>query len=484
MLAMISHITGLARTRLFPLRGTSSQLLRLVLVVACISQETMLGDRARADDPPVVKLTVHPARIDDSSPTARLLPADPDLKPGNAAVVLLRMPWEQMGYMIGDHTKLEEVAQLPPSDPRVAEIRFGHFASEMRRAAFMRDADWNYPVDEEPLDSILLPDLQGLRRFVGHGMTVWVNQQIGKGHLDSAREGVLVQLACARHVARTPFMVNQLVAAFLADQGLDGVERILGTAGAPNLHKSFVVLPSTLGRGHEAVQWTAVMEARSRPTLRAGMPAPGDGAAWSRLMDEWLDTWRSDTTGSPDDSGDAIRARIASFGRDAFTKKAPAELDLQTASEDEVAMRYILDTDRRIHDAAEAAWLRDPPEAIAELVALGSFIDQLAPLSVVGLLSVLPHPLRWYLDTHRFGRRARMLEVVEALRDAAARNGGRFPATLAEVPAHVPRDPFTGEPFLYEPAADGRSARLATPPIPGVDEPRYARVYELTLAEE
>jgi hypothetical protein len=77
-----------------------------------------------------------------------------------------------------------------------------------------------------------------------------------------------------------------------------------------------------------------------------------------------------------------------------------------------------------------------------------------------------------------------MLEVVEALRDAAARNGGRLPASLADVPARVPVDPFTGKAFLYEPAADGRSARLATPPIPGVDEPRYGRVYELTIAAD
>lgn len=465
-------------------RNASSQRpipLLAALTVTAVSFVLPQGP-ARADEPTVVKLSLTPTRIDEFQTPPRLLPADPDLKPGNAAVVLLRMPWERMGYMIGDHTKLEELSQLPPSDPRVAEVSFGFFAGEMRRAAFMRDADWTYPVGDESLDRIGLPDLQGLRRFVGHGMTVWVNQHIAKGQLDSAREGVLVQLACARHIARTPFMVNQLVAAFLADQGLDGVERIIGTPAAPNLHGSFAVLPSTLGRGVEAVQWSAVMEARSRPSLRSGVPTPGDAAAWSRLMNEWLEAWQSDATGTPDDAGAAIRARIAASGREAFTLTAPADLDLRTASDDEVAMRFILDTDRRIHDAAEAAWHRDPPQAIADLVALDAFIDRLPPLVGGDLLSVLAHPLRWYLGTHRFGRRARMLEAVEALRDAAARNGGRFPTTLADVPAHVPHDPFTGLPLVYEPAADGLSARLATPPIPGVDDPRYGRIYELTIA--
>lgn len=45
---------------------------------------------------------------------------------------------------------------------------------------------------------------------------------------------------------------------------------------------------------------------------------------------------------------------------------------------------------------------------------------------------VCAHPLRWYLPIHSFGRRARMLEAVEAHRDAEARDGGRFPGMLVE----------------------------------------------------
>jgi hypothetical protein len=89
-----------------------------------------------------------------------------------------------------------------------------------------------------------------------------------------------------------------------------------------------------------------------------------------------------------------------------------------------------------------------------------------------------------YLANAGFGRRVRMLEGVEALRDAAARNGGRFPASLADVTARVPLDPFTEKPFNYEPAADGLSARLSTTAIPGIDEPYLVRIYELTIATE
>lgn len=439
---------------------------------------------AQADDQPVVTLTIHPARIEDSASHQRLLPADPDLKRGNAAVVLLRMPWEQQRWMQEWFPKIRDVSQLPPGNAQVAEFPFDRFAGEMRRAAYLRDADWNYPVDDEPLDEILLPDVQGMRSFVGFGMSIWVNQRIAAADFHGAREGVLVQLACARHVGRAQFVVNQLVAAAIADQGLNSLERVIGTNGSPNLHHAIQLLPAGLGRGIEAVQWNSVIEERSLPNAHGGIPKAGDDASWTRALDHWLERWLSyDEAPSPTKSA-AIRSRIVAAAREAFAKEAPPDLDLASASDDETAMRFLLITSRHINEAAESAWRLDEPAALAELVHLDARVNELQPVLGEGLLSYLAHPLRWYLPIHSFGRRARMLEVVEALRDAAARNGGRFPATLAEAPARVPLDPFTGKPFVYEPAADGHSARLATPPIPGVDDPRYGRIYELTIATE
>lgn len=437
-----------------------------------------------ADEPTTITLTLHPQAIEDHGPSRPLLPEAPDLKTGNAAVVLLRMPWGETAFMTNEYSKLLEHPPLPIDDPRLTDFPFDPFAAQMRRAAYMKDADWAYPIDDEPLDGILLPDASGLRVFVGTGMSVWVTQQIAKGDLDGAREGVLVQLACARHLGQTPFIVIQMIAAGIADQAFDVLERIVGAPGSPNLHRAIALLPNSLGRSIEALQWEAVIEERSMPMLRTGIPEPGDDAAWTRVLDGWLDRWMSyEDTPTPEKSA-ALRARIATAGREAFATVAPADIDLKRASDDEIAMRFLLVTFRQIHQTAESAWQLEGPEAIAALVELDARVNRLQPTIGEGLLSYLANPLKWYLPIHSFGRRARMLEVVEALRDAAARNGGRFPATLADVSAHVPLDPFTRQPFLYEPSADGRSARLATPPIPGVDEPRFSRIYELTLATE
>ena len=453
----------------------------------CFLNAILLGSMAAgvcAEEPPAIKLTLHPQAIEDPGPSRPLLPEAPDLKPGNAAVVLLRMPWGETGFMTNEYPKLLEHPPLPQDDPRLTDFPFDRFAAQMRRAAYMKDADWDYPIDDEPLDGILLSDASGLRVFVGTGMSVWVTQQIAKGDLNGAREGVLVQFACARHLGQTRFIVIQMITAGIADQAFDGLERIVGAPGSPNLHRAIELLPNSLGRSIEALQWEAVIEERSMPMLRTGIPEPGDDAAWTRVLDGWLDRWMSyEDTPTPEKSA-ALRARMATAGREAFATVAPADIDLKRASDDEIAMRFLLVTFRQIHQTAESAWRLEGPEAIAALVELDARVNRLQPTMGEGLLSYLANPLKWYLPIHRFGRRARMLEVVEALRDAAARNGGRFPASLVDVPARVPPDPFTGKPFLYVPSEDGRSARLATPPIPGVDEPRFSRIYELTLATE
>jgi len=461
-----------------PRRFTTGAGMTLVLVVVGCA----LGGgprEARADEAAVIKLTIHPSRIDGAAAYPRLLPEDPDLRPGNAAVVLLRMPWLEWTWIQEWLPKLAEIAQLPPDDPRVAEVPFDSFAGAMRRAAFIRDADWAYPLADEPLASIPLPDVQGLIDFIGRGMPIWVNQRIAAGDLDAAREGILTMLACSRHVARNPLFVCNMMATTTAGAALDRVEALVSRPGCPNMHAPLAFLPDSIGDCQAAIQTEARMIERSLAGLRDDFPSSGDAEGWRAVIEEYLLLFDEEGDGGGKRIDPAERRRVladraarAALADGAVTATEPP------VSGDELAMRQILAEHADAHRRAEAAWLLPAPEAIRSLAAL----DRSA--SVESLLDSRPWEfLRVYLTTKGFGRRARMLEVVEALRDAAARNGGRFPPSLAEVPARVPLDPFTGKQFVYEPAADGRSARLATPPIPGVDDPRSGRIYELTLAD-
>ncbi len=437
-----------------------------------------------ADEPTTIKLTLHPQAIEDHGPLRPLLPETPDLKPGNAAVVLLRMPWAQRTWMEEWSPKLFELLELPPGDPRVAEFPFDRFAAEMRRAAFMRSADWAYPLEDESLDSISTPDILELPIFFC-GMSIWIDQRIAAGDLVAAREGVLTMLACSRHVARTPMSIPHLVARGTADAALHRVESLISQPHSPNLHASLALLPDAIGDCRAAFQWEAQNPKRLLPALRNGLPSSGDAQGWTAVMDDFLrwesNPWRKEETISAD--FEARRLELAAEARAAVARGGYVVPE-RPISDDEIGMSYLLAKTARAYFRAEAAWRLPPPDAIRALAAMNAETDAISPQETKTSAPFLA----MYAATEGFGRRARLLEVVEALRDALARNGGRFPASLADVPAHVPHDPFTGKSFPYERAADGRSARLSTTPIPDIDNfggvGSALRIYELTIATE
>ena len=61
-----------------------------------------------------------------------------------------------------------------------------------------------------------------------------------------------------------------------------------------------------------------------------------------------------------------------------------------------------------------------------------------------------------------------MLQTVEAIRLYGAENGGKLPASLANLPVPAPVDPATGKPFLYE--VSGDKAVLTGYRFPGLQE--------------
>jgi hypothetical protein len=75
---------------------------------------------------------------------------------------------------------------------------------------------------------------------------------------------------------------------------------------------------------------------------------------------------------------------------------------------------------------------------------------------------VLPSMSRAVESPYRLERQVAMLRIVEAIRDHAAANGGRPPASLDELQLPVPEDCMTGEAFAY--AVDGQTFTLTARP--------------------
>ncbi len=66
------------------------------------------------------------------------------------------------------------------------------------------------------------------------------------GELDKACEGILVGLANGRHLAQTPFYINQLVALSIHQVMLDRTAELISQPDSPNLYWALSTLPDSL----------------------------------------------------------------------------------------------------------------------------------------------------------------------------------------------------------------------------------------------
>src|SRR5262249_589805 len=159
---------------------------------------------------------------------------------GNAVPILLRLPWEQTPWMNTVYPTLQDWESRPLTAPEwegSGGVLPEHFYLEMKRAAFRRDAAWEYPIGEtQTLYLILLPDIQGMRVFLGQGLSARIRYHLSRGEFEQARNGILVGLANGRHLAQTPFYINQLVALSIHRIMLDRCAELIAQPNSPNLY--------------------------------------------------------------------------------------------------------------------------------------------------------------------------------------------------------------------------------------------------------
>jgi hypothetical protein len=199
---------------------------------------------------------------------------------------------------------------------------------------------------------------------------------------------------------------------------LDGTGRLQAHTGAHprELRSAFtdadgrLLLVTDLGPG--------LIDGRDATTCAERL-VDGQGHA---LDEHWLERWMALVNPPSPETRSAIRARIAGAGRNAFALEPPTDLDLETASDDEIAMRFLLVTFRQIHEATEMAWRLEQPDAIAALVHHAR-----AELAVGG-----PTQLGALLSANQYHLRA--IGVSHPLLDAlctAAEQAGALGAKLA-----------------------------------------------------
>jgi hypothetical protein len=454
---------GGVRSHVFIWERDKMRIGRSLLAVSCasglIAAPWVIA--AAADQKPVpkapglgtswVELTVSPKAIERPLMKYRLFPAEYELHDGNAAPILLRLPWERIPYFRETVPKFSDYLDLPLDDVKLRGEDVFIFFPALKRAAYRKTADWQFPIGEEPIGNILIPDVQGARSIVGYGLSVWIRQHLAKGELDRAREGILVGLAVARHYGRTPFVITQLVCAFVDSQLMSRIAELVSQPDSPNLYWALTQLPRPL------IDFRPSIDFKQR-FLQLSVPGLDDlsqirtEAEWNRLALAVLRFFRESNEGQ-------FRAGDEPRVLQTLVKRARTELAAWTEggakrvaemSDGEAGLRWLLHVyDDQSHETTALNSL-DPPQAFPRLVALQERITEFHTALGAPKSYLFVNTINIYVRSHEIERKIAALRIVEALRHYAAGHESRLPESLdkiSDIP--IPDDPFTGKPFHY-----------------------------------
>ena len=476
---------------------TITTILRLTLL-ACLFTGVFAGSsntKLDAQEAEVIKLTLHARAVPKNPDALRLFPRETELRDGNAAIELLRMPWNESNFMELQSEKMAEWQAMEGDDPELVEYEdsFFQFKEKMRRAAYTRDADWDYPLGEQPTITILLPDVQGMRTFAGRIMSLWIKIQIAKGNLKAAEEGVLIQMSCARHVSRTPFSVCQLVGAGIAGIGLGQLENLIQHPESENYYYALSMVPKTLGDYQATVDIDNSFARNSMPSLAAPLlPPPGD-PKWKIAYAEFHAIYIPALIPSEEIDPEVLKRHAQVVAKELPALTEFSEEMIAKMSKEEIVTRWLLANIERIDSQYTAATRLPTHQAVPALLKLDQEIENLSEkpafidiredpnggLPVTELVHL--HAPQAYLGCHRFGRQAKLLQIVEAIRDYASKHENRLPDSLADIELPLPLDPFTNKPAEYE--LEEGVALLRWPLVPNGGDKLPVQNYELRMAD-
>jgi hypothetical protein len=440
--------------------------MRRTLLVAFLG--VSLGSTLFADDPKPIDLSIHARAIESPALKYRLLPSEPELKPGNAVPILLRLPWEETAYFSNPFRTLADWESRPLTAPEWKDFPSAFpdkFYDEMKRAAFRREASWEYPIGEQPAYFIGLPDMQGLRALVGYGLSGKAGYHLTRGELDEARETILVGLANGRHLAQTPFFVNQLVAGIVHDAMLDRVADLIAQPNSPNLYWALSTLPDSLVELNRAASLEASAFAMTFPATN-DLDRPRGVPEWNKMLDQMLELIDMGAQGPRDSKWrDSRRVELVRCARAELgpVLKIPAER-VAAMSDAEAAVRWYVQTRARLDQLATAIVCLKPREAWPRLKEYSAEVEAISHEQKITRVEFF-EPTSIYLAAWSTKRKIEALRIIEAVRHYLSTHDGKLPRSLADIETlSIPTDPLTDLPFEW--TVDGQTATLKATFLP------------------
>lgn len=442
--------------------------------------------------PPPVSLTVDPA--DEPRPALRytLVHDVLDQVPGNAAIAYARTTrlLHQNANWKEDSQQVEEWLALPIEDLPLAEVTrllagYSHALDELRRATRYERCDWEIPIRTDGINA-LMPHLSETRS-IARLLLLDLRRCLREGRVEDAIDRLRTGLTLASHMGNGPILIEGLVGIAITQMMLDQVVEIVRQPDAPNLYWALTDLPPTSLSLWRATRWERSFLYVHAPLLRHP-DQPVTAADLQRALIDLHQLGGGDIPQGwlPKQDQAAFMITAAGWALYPIARQhlagqgfSPDQLDRLPAPE--VLLRYVAGG-YAFHRDELFKWFALPypeareglarAEAAFEAAMAANQPDTILPRM---LLPALTRAAVRFADTDR---QFALLRCIEAIRLHAARHG-QLPASLEAIQAvPVPRDPMTGEPFLYR--LENHTAFLEPAPLEEVS-PRRHKVYAITL---
>lgn len=398
----------------------------------------------------------------------RFFPTAGELVDGEGAAIYLRMNSEgfsrmqairQIGMKDYDEQPLEKL-----SVPEIQGLMLIN-RSEMKRFVYRSRAGWNYPLDEQPWMTILLPDVQESRSYA-RAMMVFSRASILEGDIPQAEEWILCTLGLAKHVSETPFMVTQLVSVADASMALTAIEELMQHPEAGNYYWDLANLPRPFVDYKRTWQFEARMWEKSIPSL-SRLDDISSEEAWQDVVEKvflGIHEWHSDAFPKLDSpEGKKTWKEWVALSRENLHRVAPELAGrMKRMSDAEIGIRYWWLRLKQFENCENAMSL-EPHLALPRIDAALREMQiafEREPLmkSWISSSVYVPTGMSHFV---LLDQRIAMLRVIESIRDWSANHDGKLPASLDQLDLPVPLDIVNNRPFEWHLDGDGTQGELS-----------------------
>jgi hypothetical protein len=415
-----------------------------------------------------VVLNIVPARPPFRALRDHLLPAQTELKAGNAAPLYLKAcllvnqpvapDSEVSAKDISKFLALPFDELLKSGAQKLVESNRDAL-DLIRFAAYHDRCDWDLPFREQSYIEIALPEVPPLRA-VHRLLVLDTRLKFAKGDRAGALESTRAGLAFARHVAAAPTLVNGLVGAAIALAQLDTLRE--GIQNDPdNLYWALATLPAPFVDLAAAIEFEKCSALTLFPPLVGAATADRSPTQW---QSDWEGIWKTPAiVYIVDDSPEPKRWPLPTKPDAAATAAMVARAKSLVASDGWSAEKIAAASDAQLlvagttigyeHFSNEVFKRTGPwtPRDFRRREAEEAVIAQAKAQEVIPITSTLVAAVtQAQLPPMRLDREIAALAIVEALRNYAANHQGRLPAKLSDIEdMPIPPDPVVGKPFNY-----------------------------------